>query len=281
MIPSYIDARSFNIVADNTTNYNTELQSFFNACITQNKPGLLPPGLCFSDGPLELDLSQTNTGTPGEGVVIDGSGLLISGIRFANDVTTPFKVKSTTGNNTFGWSLSNLSILGNSNTPILQIGEDNFSDEHNNFNLKVWVINYNTQSNAVGVKLNAVFNADLDIVSNCGGASTGKAAAEFNAVQFSRVKGSFGNSSVGLRITNWYNYGNVFNTLNLEESDINLVIDSPHSNRNTFIGGTFNWNTAAINATAGSQNRFIGTNWAAASPPTMINNVGIIIDEFV
>lgn len=282
MVPSYLDARSFGVVADGVTDDGPALQTWINACIVQSKPGLLPPGVSFSSIPLVKDLSATSTGTPGQGVALYGSAPLISAIKFADGVSTPcFKIKSVPGNNTFGWELANLSIVGNSDGPIVQIGEDDFSDEHNDFLFRVWIINYCQQASALGVRLNAVFHASLAIVANCGGKGTGSAAAEFRGVQFSDVRGSFGNSAVGLRFQDGHVFANVFDAVNLEESDINLVISSPHANRNIFDGGTFNWDVAAINATAGNYNRFVATNWAAGSPPTMMNNVGVIIDEFL
>lgn len=172
-----------------------------------------------------------------------------------------------------------IGFQGNVAGPVLQLGDEAFAVALNEGQFDVAAWNSNTTANAVAIECNGLYNCDSFLVANCAG--HGK-ALRARQCEFSRFFGSMGNADTGLHLTGGYNFGNVFTSLDLEVVNTCVVIDGTNVSNNTFIGGQFVWTNgsgpavAAITATAGNNNRFIGVNFA--SPGTVASSAtGIIV----
>lgn len=228
-------------------------------------------------------------------ITMDWSPVAVAGAVFrgAGKNQTVFDVTALTGS--LPWLMTNsvgggkafygefrgFGFHGNRAGPIVQWGKEDYSDEFNEFDIEMQVSNANTAAGACGIELNAMFNCDMFLVANCNGHGD---AVRMRQVQFSRVFGSFGNADTGQHITAGYSYGNTFIALDLEVVNTCVLIDSANAARNTWVGGQFVWNNgsgpvvAAINATAGNNNRFIGPNFA--SPGAIATGTtGILVDN--
>lgn len=115
-------------------------------------------------------------------------------------------------------------------------------------------------------------NTSLTLDSNYLGVTGGdkdvltRGSLEGTALRLDRValstffRGAFGQSDKSIYITAGNSFGNVFLNPDLEEVNYPLVIDSASAARNTFIGGTFAYNKAGVNATNGFDSLLLSAN---------------------
>lgn len=93
-----------------------------------------------------------------------------------------------------------------------------------------------------------------------------RGSLEGTALRLDRValstffRGAYSQADKSIYITAGNTFGNVFLNPDLEETNYPLVIDAPTSGRNTIIGGTFAYNKAGVNATAGYDNLILTSN---------------------
>lgn len=204
--------------------------------------------------PLTLDLRGNAVKS---GATLVGAGLERTILDMRAVQTDPAFLVTGPGDS-FYLTMKDFSIWGELPGAVLQIGDNNCQDHHNEAQIDLLLKNYASSINAVGIRLNSVLNADLRLVANCERYGTGITCRQ---TQFSRMFGSSGTQDgYGMRLTHGYTYGNVFQAMDFENVQYCVVIDSPTAVRNTFIGGQFSYSRAGVSATAGNTNCFINPN---------------------
>jgi hypothetical protein len=216
------------------------------------------------------------------GAIFRGAGINRTIFDLTAVTTAPaWLMTDTTGSDAaFYGTFSDIGFKGNLAGQVLQIGAESYADGFNSFDVKVNVNNLNTTASACAIELNGVYDSDLFLIGNCAGHGD---AIRVRETQFSRFFGSGGNADTSIHLTGGYNFGNVFHAWNAEVVNTCVVIDDASTNANTWVGGQFVWSNgsgpavAAINATAGSVNRFIGVNYGSAGSITT-GSTGVIVD---
>ncbi|WP_412021546.1 phage tailspike protein [Burkholderia cepacia] len=260
---------------DDTTAVNTWLSIILAA--TGPKRGYAPAGTYKCSSQITM-----NWGTVGAtGATFIGDGKAQSVFDLSSVTTSPawLMTDSSGSEQEFYGVFTGLGIKGNLAGIVLQIGQEAFGDAFNECEFDIGVTNASTNTSACAVELNGLYNCDIFIVANCAGHGDAFRARQ---MQFSRVFGSFGNADTAIHLTGGYVYGNTFQAIDHEVCNTGVVIDGSNVVNNTWLGGQFVWNNgsgpavAAINATAGSNNRFIGPNFG--NPGTIaLNAVGIVV----
>lgn len=166
------------------------------------------------------------------------------------------------GANSFYWRCENFRVTGTRSGCVFRIGKNDYSDAHNGLTIHDLVIN-NTSLNAAceGIRLNYVLLSVINLTSNCGGTgrpATPTAPGNGSAIvirqcAFNTFVLAGGQANQALYITGGFTFSNAFLTLDLEEVDKALVIDSANASKNNFVSGQFAA-TTCITATAGSGN---------------------------
>jgi hypothetical protein len=105
-----------------------------------------------------------------------------------------------------------------------------------------------------------------------------------NQCCFNTFQGSYGAwLGTSIRLTDGFNYGNVFLSPDLENVANCVVIDGGNCVNNTFIGGTWSYTSSGIFASAGSGNRIINPNPNPVSPGTVPgflgSTVGVLVES--
>lgn len=241
------------------------------------KRGYVPAGTYVCSSQIVMDWGHVAS----TGAIFYGDGKSQSVFDLTSVSTAPaWLMTDTIGNKqAFYGTFIDIGIRGSVAGPVLQIGNETYTDAFNEckFDFAAW--NSNTTTSACAVELNGLYNCDIFVVANCSGHGD---ALRLRSTQFSRIFGSCGNADTAIHLTNGYVYGNVFEAIDHEVVNTCVVIDSSNAVNNLWLGGQFVWNNgsgpaiAAINGTAGSNNRFIGPNIANAGT-VAINSIGIIV----
>lgn len=175
------------------------------------------------------------------GITVTGRGLRQDG--FAFDPGATFSIVSSGG--AFYSNFLDFYVEGSTTDAMLRVGRDDLSDAFNSCRLRLCVNNGNTDvRSAVATRLNQVMQSEIDIVSNAGGSGNPAFASapgygtaiQMRQVQFCRGSLAGGNARTGLHITSGYTFGNMFASLDLEEVDTGLLIDTPDATKNAFYG---------------------------------------------
>jgi hypothetical protein len=176
-------------------------------------------------------------------------------------------------------------ITGNVNGSVFQMGQfitgDTHPDPINEAEIDMAVSNGHTAGSASAAKLRFVLNGDIRLVCNVSG--TGFALILHEAL-FNTIQGSFSAlSGTGILMNTSFNYGNVFNNVDIENVATCLNISNANVTNNTFVGGQWNYQTVGITATLGASNLILNPNilpstMSGASLNTFINTAtGIIV----
>jgi hypothetical protein len=207
------------------------------------------------------------------GVMFTGDGINRTVFDLSTVATAPaWLMTDTVGNKAaFAGSFVDIGIRGSVAGPVFQVGDEAYAAAFNEFAFKVQASNNSTSTSACAIELNALYNCDVFAVGNCAGHGD---ALRLRQTQFSRIFGSFGNADTGVHLTGGYSFGNLLTALDLEVVNTCVVIDSANATHNKWAGGQFVWSNgsgpavAAINATAGSDNRFECVNYGSAGAIT-------------
>jgi hypothetical protein len=270
-----VTLRQFGAMADgsdSTYKYNSFATFVFSSGVT----GHVEAGTYSFANPVTMDWGAAPQGANFTGDGINRSVLDLSAVT----TSVPFLMTDSVGSEAmFYATFRDIGIKGNYAGPVLQIGQESYADAFNSCDFKIGVNNLNATTAAIGTELNGVYNSDIFLITNCAGHGVGLRARQ---LQFSRVFGSAGNADAALYLTGGYSFGNVFHALDLEVVNTAVKIDVSTASHNTWIGGQFVYtngsgpSVAAIDATAGSNNRFIGVNFSSTSA-IVAGMVGIIV----
>jgi len=266
---------------------STDSTSAFNAFIARalvSGAGFMPAGTYVLTGPLTVDLSAVRQ----KGAQIYGAGGQSTVLFIANSSTSPALTLEATSGASFYFEFCDFNVSSSCAAPTLAIGRNlgapsngasNYPDAANGWKIDgVTVNNASTSTSAIGLSLNGVYNCDIRATVNCAGYGD---SLRVNYASFNTFRGSFSDANNAIHFSEYYSFGNVFEAVDLEVVNTCVLIDSSNANRNTFIGGQFVYTNgtgpavAAINATAGAQNRFIGCNFGG--PTVTSGATGLIV----
>jgi hypothetical protein len=259
----------FGADATGSTDSTTALGNFYAAVVLTGKAGYIPAGTYKISSQVTWDVA----GAQNKGVKIYGDGP--QSILDLSSVSAGPALLIQNSNNTgaFYSSFRGFAVRTNVNGVGVQVGQESFADAMNSFTFDLVVNNTNTGANTCAVELNYVLNSLVSIVANNSGNTVGD-ALRLRQAQFNTFIGSYSTALNGLHLTGGYTFANNFLAIDNEVVGTAVTIDSANATKNTWYGGQFVWATAGINASAGSFNRFIGTNFSTSSTiGTTLNGV--------
>lgn len=283
----YLALSDFGADPTGATDSTVAFLAFGAACMATGRRGHIPTGNFALTGPLTLDLGPVY----GTGLHIQGNGGMHSNLNITNATTSPALTIIASTQYSFYSTFQGFSINSSCASPTLSLGRNlgnpaagkpNYPDEHNDMTMVDMHVNNGSMSpNATGISVNGVYNCDFFFVVNTGGYGE---ALRINNSAFSTYKGSWSSGEIGLRISEFYVFGNVFIAHDIEVVNLCVAIDSPSASCNTWIGGTNVYQNGTgparggIWASAGNNNRFIGTN-CPGPVEIMPGSIGVQVDH--
>ena len=263
-----ISAKWFGATGNGTTDDTTAIANWSAFLIANKKSGFLPAGRYIQTRQLTIDLGPV----AGTGFKIFGEGSqqsILDFTQFAGDgafyvIGSGGTVSSPKG--LFYGEFKDFGVINNYNGVTVRWGQGNFADALNAFIIdNVWAGNQNTGTSACAMEFNYVLNSQIFIVCNCNGHGD---AIRCRQADFCVFAGSGGSADYAVHLSGpGYNYGNVFNAMDLEVVSVCVLADSVNDSENTFIGGQFVWTGAALCEANNHNNylRFININAASGS----------------
>lgn len=246
----YIDLTDFKADRFGVYDSTHAIMEWFDRVLSTGKTGYVPSGNYLVSKNMIFDLSVAAD----TGIKIIGDGIGRS--TFSSTVSTgpafSFLRSGATSGNMLPWfysSVLDIGFVGNTDGPVVSIGNANLFDQCNDSRFRIMATNSNGAAGCVAIQANALYNCDLMLVGNCSG-SVGD-SLQVNQTQFSTFRGSCGNANNAIHITNGYSYGNSFLSMDLEASNYCITQDSADAINNIFVGGQFDANTAILNLSAG------------------------------
>ncbi|KAE8756099.1 hypothetical protein FSO04_30820 [Paraburkholderia madseniana] len=276
-----VSLKRFGAKGDGSTDDTRAVLNWIAFVFATGITGYAPAGTYKVTQPVAMDWGPVAT----TGATFVGDGAAQSVFDLSSVTTSPaWLMTDTTGSDAcFYGTFKDIGFIGDVPGPLLQIGNEDYSDAFNEFEIKVQVKNNNTTESACGTELNGLYNCSAFLVSNCHGHGD---ALRIRQTQFSHIFGSSGNADTAIHLTGGYSYGNTFISHDCEVVNTCVVIDEQNVSQNTWIGGQFVWSNgsgpavAAINATNGNNNRFVGINLASPGSWTAAGGaVGVLLDN--
>lgn len=255
----------------NTVASDTAFANWYAYLLATGSAGYIPKGTYKMASQVTWDQKLIAT----TGVKIYGDGVQQSWFNMMTTTAPAFSIINSNNSGAFYSTFKDFGIKANVAGPALMIGQENYADAMNEFGFDLYISNASTSTSAAAVEVNYCANCHAIFTANTSGSSGGD-ALRLRQSTFSDYRGSFSNAGNSIHITNGYNYGNTIISPDLEVSGTNLTIDSANATNNTIIGGQWQWTTATVNATAGSNNRLIGNNFGTGAF-AFTNATGIIM----
>jgi hypothetical protein len=242
----------------------TPFQNAITLCGRTGIPLYIPTGrFSFTDAPqIKVDDFKT------AGLIIFGDGQHRTILDVCQVATSPSMILhcTTCQKDNYYLTMRDIGIEGKIAGTVFQIGEDDFGDPVNMPRFQnVSVQNFDTTSCAIGVRMNYVVGGWFDMQINCG--SGGRIGGNGIALilrqcGFCHFFGSYGTSEIAVQLQDGFNFGNVFNCLDMENVKVCVRINSGEARSNTFVGGQWSFSTAGIDARVGLSNMVINPNLA-------------------
>lgn len=251
-------------VADGQADCADALDAWF-AALRSGIRGELAAGTYLVRRPLAWDVA----GARRQGVKVTGAGGRHSVLSFdpAAVVQGPALLLTcgATPGDHFYTTLRDFGIEAECTGPAFQAGRADYGDPLNVGVLENLVVsNGSAASDAVGAQLNYVVNSRVTMTCNTGGAAGQGTALELRQSAFNLfLGGSYGNARVGVHLADGYCYGNGFLSVDVEEVQRCVVLDTANARANTWVGGTFVYR--------GDHAVFVG----AAGPGQVFDNVNV------
>ena len=271
------DIKWYGAYGDDIHDDTAVMVAWYSDFVANGAIGYLSKGTYLVSSQLVWDVVAARS----SGIIIVGAGLNQSVIDLGTVSASPGVLitnSDPTNHGAFYSQFLDFSIVGTIDGTILQVGQESFIDSMNGFNFRMVVKNLSSLSSVCAVELNSVLNSQCWFTTNCSSTAAGD-SVRLCQTQFSVFGGSYSRALNGLHLTNGYNYGNCFLSLDLEVVGTCVAIDSVASTHNNFIGGQYNPSTAHINATAGNNNIFRQMNFAGLGGIVAPNAVGVVVEQ--
>jgi hypothetical protein len=268
-----IDVRAHGARGDRSTDDAPAFTRAFSACMQAGVPLYIPAGRYRLAAPLAWDVRpQRKTG-----IGVFGDGAQMTMLDFTAPAAGPHLLLHCSGDpaDSFYSRLHDFGIQGTGAGPVLQIGQDNFSDAHNACSLERIVINAN--GGGAALRLNGVYGAHVDVVANASGAASG-IAMQLRQSQFCAFYGAQGNAAIGTLMADGYNTGNVFTAIDYEVLGTAIRIAGDKCAHNSWIGGTIAHAQWGFDCSAGNGNQASNINQAIPSERLIRNAAGFRFD---
>lgn len=251
--------------------------AFVSAVLTTGRPGFVDPAhfIFASSATIDFALTEASrTGARFYGV----QGRSVLDFSAVSSFPALLLTSENVSHSCFYGAFTDISIIANCAGPAVAIGTLDHAAAFNGFDFKVQISNSDNSPEAIGLQVNGAFNSKIWVTANNGGHGD---AIQCTYMAFCAMFGAGGHCDVAQHLTDFFVFANTFEALDLEVTNTCVVIDGASCSRNTWIGGQFVFNNgsgspvAAINATAGNNNRFIGCNFGAGT--LALNSTGIIV----
>ena len=256
-VTDVLSPKMFGAIGDDTTNDDTAVAGWFAVLMATNLDGLV-------DGRFRLNTAETwdFSSRRVTGLVMQGDGPNNSYFSVVDTTTSPAMYWHANSQALFFCAFRDFGIRTSRAGVGFQIGQDNYADAWNQCIFDGMNVN-NAAANAnnVSLRLNQVLGTYFNLTANAGGSGRpGQPGAPGygTAVEFRQVAGCrgaihAGNSVIGHRYSNGFNYGSTWGATNIEEVTTAIVVDGGTCQHNSYDGGYFVASTA-LNSTVGSDN---------------------------
>jgi hypothetical protein len=265
----------FNATGNGFTDDTNAVIAWVAAVLSTGAIGLAPTGTYSISRPLVIDWA---TGAK-TGAMFIGTGSSRCVISCSASATSPaFLLTNSGGQSAYYGKILGIGFTGSLPGVVLQIGQT--VTPLCNFAFDIAVTNGDPTSASCCVNIPGLSDSSLTLVATCLGRGNVLRIIQASNCTF---MGSLGRADTGIYLTSGMSTGNVFQAMDIGTVNACVMIDSSLAENNTFIGGQFDWDTgsgiavAAIDATAGSNNRFINVNFPSVGN-IVTGNVGISID---
>lgn len=251
--------------------------AFTTSVLTTGIPGYIPPGNYKFASQATIDWALTSGSRTGAKFFgVEGRSVL----DFTAVGTAPALLFTcaAVSDSCFYEVFKDISVNGNVAGAVVAIGTTDDTKAFNGCEFKIQIANANTSTSAIGLQVNGCFNSNIWVTANN---TTHGDAIQVRYMAFCSMWGAGGHCDNALHLTSFFVFGNVFQTMDYEVCNTCVVIDSASAQRNTWMGGQFVFTNgsgppvAAINATAGAQNKFFNSNFAAGT--LAASGTGVII----
>jgi hypothetical protein len=268
----HLSLKDFGAVGDGVADDTAAVNRWFAAVLATGQTGYAPAGTYKCTSPIVFDyVSKQFTG-----FTLVGDG--VQKTLFASTVSTPLAAAFSIV--TSGGSIAvpaigvypkiyQIGFLGSFAGSTLRVGYPDYSDQQNLVRLECWISNSSDSATANCLEMNGSYGCNIQYNGGLGQATAAGDNLRLRKCAFSEFFVSLGSTAdaggnpvgtaTGVRITNSFNYGNVFLAPDLEILDVAVRIESASAVKTRFIGGTIaGCRTAGVIATAGSDNEFFG-----------------------
>jgi hypothetical protein len=237
-LPSHADCGSLATEVDARC-YTDNLQAAVDEALSSDRPLVLPRGTSRISRPLVIDYARH----AGTGFELISRGAIIDGTSIAD--APAVKILCSGGSRAAPTSCfyfhqeGTLFVNARSSGYAVVVGKPDFTDAHNSIKIDHLIVNNGSSgSEASGVQLNYVLNAELFIVADAAGGGNGIALEQ---VQFSVLHGA-GSATTGhaLAIENGYTFANTLVSMDLEESPTCMRLTSAYAHSNSLLAPYFN-----------------------------------------
>ncbi len=266
-IQGLFNLRDMGAAGDGTTDDTEAVTQALARVMQSGTPLYIPPGTYVVRKPLVTDVSQIR----GIGARIFGAGQ--SSVIDLTAVTsgTAWSVVNTNPSpGAFYIYIEGLNVQGNTDGPVLAVGQPSFEDAINSSALRD--VRVGNGGSGSALQLNYVLATDISGVYD----SAGALGIELRQVQFSRLRvAPSGARGTCLALRDGYVLSNVIQCPDLEVGEVGLEISSQAARSNGFICPYFNCPTA-IDATGGDTNAIFVPMFAGRVQTQYHHNVGIV-----
>ena len=269
-----LSLKDYGAVGDGVADDTAAVNAWFTAVLSTGLTGYAPAGTYKCTSPIVFDyVSKQFTG-----FTLGGDG--VQKTLFTSTVSTPlaaaFSIVTSGGSiaapaiGVYA-KISQIGFLSSFAGSTLKVGYTDYSDQQNLVRLETWISNSSDSATANCLEMNSSYGCKIQYNGGIGTTTAAGDNLRLRQCSFSEFfvsQGSTANAggnpvgtATGVRITDGFNYGNVFLAPDLEILDVAVRIESASAVKNRFIGGTIaGIKTTGVIATAGSDNEFFGVN---------------------
>jgi hypothetical protein len=267
-----LSLKDFGAVGNGVADDTAAVNAWFAAVLATGQTGYAPAGTYKCTSPIVFDyVSKQLTGFTlvGDGVQ---KTLFTSTVNTA--LAAAFSIVTSGGSIAVPAigvypKISQIGFLSSFGGTTFRVGYTDYSDQQNLVRFETWISNSSDNAAANCLEMNGCYGSYIQYNGGLGTVSAAGDNLRLRKTSFSEffvslgstadISGSPTGTATGVRITDSFNYGNVFLAPDLEILDVAVRIESASAVKTRFIGGTIaGCRTTGVIATAGSDNEFFG-----------------------